>query len=93
MNSGYPDLVCDNMIDKTINDINCVEVRENSDNNGTMDSDLMYNATFIKVYNGSDLIVSNVNRSYLEEQVCKAEIDSQILDSKLNAITSPFGKF
>lgn len=91
VNSGYPDLVCDNMIDKTINDINCVEFREsNSDNNGTIDSDLIYNATYIKVYNGSDLIVSNVNRSYLEEQVCKAEIDSQILDSKLNAITSPF---
>lgn len=85
------------MIDKSINSIDCVEVRSRkSDTNGTieLDRDLMYNSSYIKAYNGSELINLNISetKSDLEEQVCKAEIDSQILDSALNVYTSPFGK-
>ncbi|KAG4076448.1 hypothetical protein HA402_005891 [Bradysia odoriphaga] len=95
VNYGYPDVVCDNMIDKSINNIDCVEVRgRKSDTNGTieLDHDLMYNSSYNKAYNGSELINLNISdtKSYLEEQVCKAEIDSQILDSALNVYTAPF---
>lgn len=95
VNYGYSDLVCDNMIDKSINNIDCVEVRaRKSDTNETidLDHDLAYNASYIKAYNGSELIDLNISesKSDLEEQVCKAEIDSQILDSALNVYTAPF---
>lgn len=88
------------MIDKSINNINCVEVRERNDRkseaNETMefDHDLIYNSTYIKAYNGSEVVELNITGSLseLEEDVCKAEIDSQILDSALNVYTAPFGK-
>lgn len=83
------------MIDKSINNIDCVKVRERgSDTNQSMELDHIYNTTYIKAYNGSDVINLTITGtlSELEEDVCKAEIDSQILDSALNVYTAPFGK-
>lgn len=59
-----------------------------------VDHDLIYNATYIKAYNGSEVIDLNITGtlSDLEDDVCRAEIDSQILDSALNVYTAPFGK-
>lgn len=87
------------MIDKSINNIDCVVVRAREEMNKTMESmddhDLIYNATYINAYNGSEVIKITLNESLseLEDQVCQAEVDSQVLDSSLNVWTSPFGKF
>lgn len=85
------------MIDKSINNIDCVEVRArqmNMNKSEELDHDLTYNATFINAYNGSEVIrlILNESLSDLEDDVCRAEIDSQILDSQLNVYTAPFGK-
>ncbi len=87
------------MIDKTINNIDCVQHRaqQKSATNESMilDPDLIYNTTYIKAYNGSELIdltTTDVSLNDLIDDVCKAEIDSQILDSALNVYTAPFGK-
>ncbi|KAJ6636395.1 Proton-coupled folate transporter [Pseudolycoriella hygida] len=94
VNYGYSDLVCDNMIDKSINNIDCVEVRGRmkSDTNESMelDHDLFYNTTRIKSFNGSEVVDLKFTLTDLEEDVCKAEVDSQILDSALNVYTAPF---
>lgn len=85
------------MIDKSINNIDCVAVRARIEMNETveMDPDLIYNTTYIKAFNGSDVIDLNDTAAFrqLEEDVCQAEIDSQILDSALNVYTAPFGKY
>lgn len=86
------------MIDKSINMIDCTQVRaqQKSETNQSMelDPDIIYNTTYIKTYNGSELIDVNITGTFddLKEEVCKAEIDSQILDSALNVYTAPFGK-
>lgn len=85
------------MIDKSINNIDCVQVRaRKGEMNQSMelDHDLVYNTTYVKAYNGSEVIDLNITGtlSDLEDDVCKAEIDSQILDSALNVYTAPFGK-
>lgn len=85
------------MIDKSINNIDCVQVRarKSETNQSTVLDDLIYNTTYIKAYNGSEVIDLNITGSLseLEDDVCKAEIDSQILDSALNVYTAPFGKY
>lgn len=86
------------MIDKSINMIDCTQVRaqQKSEANQSMelDPDIIYNTTYIKSYNGSELIDVNITGTFddLKDEVCKAEIDSQILDSALNVYTAPFGK-
>lgn len=91
------------MIDKSINDINCVTFREKQrQSTGEaihLYSDLsqVYNETTFR--NGSSILPFNSTAKVLfditelEEQVCQAEIDSQKLDTKLNLITAPFGNF
>lgn len=87
------------MIDKSINKIDCVKVRARHSMNSSIESmndhDFIYNATFINAYNGSEVIKLTINESLsdLENDVCRAEIDSQVLDSALNVYTAPFGKF
>lgn len=96
VNFGYSDLVCDNMIDKSINQINCGDVREKlSSHNysGFVELNLSENS--------SDIVELVQDRPYhvtealseLEIAVCRAEVDSQILDSQLNVYTSPFGMY
>lgn len=82
------------MIDKSINNIDCVAVRSRPETNLSTAIDIIYNTTVINAYNGSEVIKLNINESLkdLEDDVCRAEIDSQILDSALNVYTAPFGK-
>lgn len=95
VNFGYDDIVCDNMIDKSINNINCVEIRiqESSINDTNLLAD---NAAETKaIINATNFHTINITEtlSQLKIDVCHAEIDSQILDSALNVYTSPFGKY
>lgn len=90
------------MIDKSINDINCVTFREKQRQSTAeaihlyIDRSQVFNDTTFK--NGSSILPANSNATVLfditelEELVCQAEIDSQKLDTKLNLITAPFGK-
>lgn len=90
------------MIDKTMNDINCVTFRDKqrestdqvihlySDRSQVLD-DLTYkNGSTILPPNSTAKIMFDITE--LEELVCQAEIDSQKLDTKLNLITAPFGE-
>lgn len=79
------------MIDKSINNIDCVEVRNRPDN---------YTVVPLEFGNASDVLVrmiedfeynTTIPLFELEKMVCDAEVDSQILDSYLNVYTSPFG--
>lgn len=95
MNFGYPDVVCDNMIDKSINNIDCVYVRDkqHSVNYSTQGEETELSAATIvtlvnNISSGADATITE-----LEVEVCRAEVDSQILDSALNVYTAPFGKF
>lgn len=81
VNFGYSDLVCDNMIDKTINNIDCVNVKSLIDK---------ANLTLREIINMKSHNVTNVTD--LEVKVCQAEIDSQHLETALNLYLSPIGK-
>lgn len=96
VNFGYSDLVCDNMIDKSINQIDCVYVRSRltaHNHSGFEELNLSVNSSDIDelVHDDSRYNVTEA-LSELEIAVCRAEVDSQILDSQLNVYTSPFGK-
>ncbi|XP_055321169.1 uncharacterized protein LOC129577699 isoform X2 [Sitodiplosis mosellana] len=100
VNFNYSDVVCDNMIDKTINNINCVTVREKlkesshqaihlySDRSQVLDDYTWKNGTPILPPNSNATIKFDITE--LEQLVCQAEVDSQKLDTKLNLITAPF---
>lgn len=89
------------MIDKSINNINCVTFREKlrepstefihlySDRSQVLDDSTYKNGTPILPPNSNATIKFDITE--LEELVCQAEIDSQKLDTKLNLITAPFG--
>lgn len=101
VNFNYSDAVCDNMIDKSINDINCVSFREKqkasptefihlySDHSQVLNDTTWKNGTAILPPGSNATIFFDITE--LEELVCQAEIDSQKLDTKLNLITAPFG--
>lgn len=89
------------MIDKTINNINCVDFREKMANENEIhlyiDRTQVVNDTHFT--NGSSILLEGLNKTIqfdvtkLENDVCHAEIESQRLDAKLNAFTSPFDSF
>lgn len=99
MNLGYPDLVCDHMMDKALNNINCGDV-------AVRQATLMYaqdNVTDITTAtfaNRNDTVHDDWdNRAYLnstnhdfEMEVCRAERESQKLGSTISAYIAPFGK-
>jgi len=100
VNFNYSDVVCDNMIDKSINDINCVTFREKQrqstaeaihlyiDRSQVLDDFTFKNGSLILPANSTAQVLFDITE--LEELVCQAEIDSQKLDTKLNLITAPF---
>lgn len=98
VNYNYTDEVCDNMIDKSINNINCVQYREKMGTDGEVhlyrDHSQVFNNTHF--VNGTVITIDEKKIFFdvtkLEEGVCQAEIDSQKLDTKLNVYTAPFGK-
>lgn len=94
VNFGYPDVVCDNMIDKSINNIDCVEVRERHDIIATNITENNILGGIAPILDERVFKVLNElwNITQLEEKVCEAEIDSQKLDTELNLYTAPFGK-
>lgn len=76
------------MIDKSINHIDCVDVRNRQKNgNMTYDDD----DTIITEYIHDVAFNISESLSELEIDVCRAEVDSQKLDSALNVYTAPFG--
>lgn len=89
------------MIDKSLNDINCVTFHETIKPKNELhlfiDRTQVINDTHW--INGSTILSDGENKTIkfditkLEQDVCDAEIQSQKLDSKLNAITSPFDSF
>lgn len=101
VNFGYPDAVCDNMIDKSINNIDCVYVREKelaanyTTVGGVNDDSLTLNAsTIVTIVNSMQYLDGETAQlTELEVEVCRAEVDSQILDSALNVYTAPFGEY
>lgn len=103
VNFNFTDLVCDNMIDKSKNNINCPEFREKmhqekeihlySDRSQVLNDTHYFNGTSILSENNPLNITVLFDLTELEHDVCHAEIESQKLDTKLNAITSPFDSF
>lgn len=91
------------MIDKSINDINCVTFRDKqkqstslaihlySDRSQVLNDTTFKNGSAILPLNSTAQIIFDITE--LEELVCQAEIDSQKLDTKLNLITAPFGRW
>lgn len=84
------------MIDKTLNNINCVDVRakQHDPNKIYVVKEEVLNITHF--LNGTEILAGNDNRTVhfikrLELDVCRAEINSQKLDTKLNVYTAPFG--
>lgn len=103
VNFNFSDEVCDNMIDKSKNNINCPEFREKMREENAIhlfsDRSQVLNDTHYS--NGTSILTDDnpLNKTIvfdvtaLERDVCHAEIESQKLDTKLNAITSPFDSF
>lgn len=91
VNFGYSDVVCDNMIDKSINRIDCVDVRSklNARNYSGFEELSLGDANIDQLVHDPMYNVTE-GLSELEIEVCHAEVDSQILDSELNVYTSPF---
>lgn len=91
------------MIDKMKNNINCPEFRDKIRNEMVVhlytDRSQVTNDTHY--LNGTSILADGnpMNRTImfdvtaLEHDVCHAEIESQKLDTKLNAFTSPFDSF
>lgn len=83
------------MMDKTINNIDCVYVRNRlqAENYSTFDD--ISGATGSAIIGIIQTLQYNKTESLteLEIAVCQAEVDSQRLDSTLNVYTAPFGKF
>lgn len=99
VNFNYSDVVCDNMIDKAINDINCVTFREKlqepdvihfySDRSQVLDNFTYKNGSAILAPNSTTKIMFDITE--LEELACQAEIDSQKLDTDMNQYKAPLG--
>lgn len=80
------------MIDKSINNIDCVEVRSRPENYTVLPLDFGNSSEVFVVPMIQDFEYNTtIPRIELEKLVCDAEVDSQILDSYLNVYTSPFG--
>lgn len=90
------------MIDKSLNNINCPEFREKlkepidkaihlyRDRSQVMNETHFTNGTAILQPNAAATILFDI--SELELLVCQAEIESQKLDTRINLVTTPFGK-
>lgn len=102
MNLGFPDLVCDHMMDKALNNINCGDVSDRQESLSTaQDNFIESNATIFS--NDNNTVISNdfywknnmqfnsTNHDF-EMEVCRAERDSQKLGSTIMAYIAPFGK-
>lgn len=81
------------MIDKSINNIDCVEVRSRPEMDNLTVLPIDYGNSSVEVLMIKDFQYNTtIPLSELEKMVCDAEVDSQILDSYLNFYTAPFGK-
>lgn len=90
------------MIDKSLNNINCPEFREKlkepisqvihlySDRSQVINDTHFNNGSSIFPPSSTAKILFDI--SELELLVCQAEIESQKLDTRLNLVTTPFGK-
>lgn len=74
--------MCDNMIDKSIKGIDCETIGAKIQNMTTV---------LAQIVNATEKNFTEYAVSDLERAVCKAEIDSQILDTQLNVWTAPMG--
>ncbi|KAJ6643888.1 Proton-coupled folate transporter [Pseudolycoriella hygida] len=81
VNLGYTDLVCDNMMNKAMNNINCGDVFQ-------LQQSLLKN-NFTN-FDGSDGTVRSNDDHDFNMDVCSAELESQKLGSTINAYTAPF---
>lgn len=85
------------MIDKTLNNINCVIVRAKllSQNETHLIKEDVFNSTHF--LNGTEISLKSDNKTVivdlkrLDVNVCQAESDSQGLETALNAFIAPFG--
>lgn len=100
MNLGFPDLVCDHMMDKALNGINCGEV-SNRQESLLSAQDNVTNITTSFFTNPNDTVVAddwkfntnfNSTNHDFEMEVCRAERESQKLGSTISAYIAPFGK-
>ncbi|KAG4076785.1 hypothetical protein HA402_009131 [Bradysia odoriphaga] len=90
VNLGFPDLVCDHMMDKALNNIHCGDVSDRQD--ALMFA--QYNSTASLATYENDTVKSstkfdNTNHDF-EMEVCRAERESQKLGSSINAYIAPF---
>lgn len=98
VNLGYPDLVCDHMMDKALNSINCGDVA-NRQASLVHPPDNVTNITTSTFTKWNDTIADNWNNHTdanhtdhdFEMEVCRAERDSQKLGSTISAFIAPFG--
>lgn len=96
VNLGFPDLVCDNMMDKSMNNINCGEVAETQRALLFAQNNLTTTGTVIPLPLQSDNVQSDAENFTANHEfnmeVCHAERESQKLGSTMSAYTAPFGK-
>lgn len=86
MNLEFPDLVCDHMMDKALNNINCGDVSDRQQLH-------LQNITNIHTDRRDNSTHFNITNHEFEMEVCRAERESQKLGSTINAYIAPFGKF
>ncbi len=85
MDLKFPDLVCDHMIDKAINNINCGEVSDRQE------SFTQANITTNVEWTNKTPEFNITNHDF-EMEVCRAERESQKLGSTISAYIAPFSK-
>ncbi len=90
MNLGFPDLVCDHMMDKTINNINCGEVSDRQQSLIFFQANITTNVEYSQ-WNNETPEFNSTNHDF-EMEVCRAERESQKLGSTISGYIAPFGK-
>lgn len=107
MNLGFPDLVCDHMMDKALNGIHCGDVSDRQESLMSAKANFTQSTAFnltnhVDTTNPSDFnsindtendIQFNSTNHDFEMEVCRAERESQKLGSTISAYIAPFGNF
>lgn len=101
MNLGFPDLVCDHMMDKALHGIHCGDVSERQESlTSAQDNFILSNLTTLSIENSTvtptDFYFNNntefnSTKHNFEMEVCRAERESQKLGSTISAYIAPFG--
>lgn len=99
VNLAFPELVCDHMMNKALNDINCGDVSSRQESLMSA-QDIFTNITTTFFTNSNDTVETddwnketlfNSTNHDFEMEVCRAERESQKLGSTISGYIAPFG--